>query len=72
MTPDVAAQIFNIVLAQIDAVQQNLSGGWIVKTRDEFDNRGFALAVLADERDAFAGFHAQIEAVQDMRSVPGY
>ena len=51
---DVAVKIFERVLAQIDAVEQNLSLGRIVEARDELDDGRLALAVFADQRDAFS------------------
>ena len=59
------AKILNVIFAQIDAIQKNAASGWIIKTRDEFDDGCLALAVLTDERDAFAGFDTQIEVVQN-------
>ena len=61
---DVAVEIFEGVLAQVDAVEQDLSFGGIVESGDEFDDGGLALAVLADQRDSFAGRESEVEVLQ--------
>ena len=62
---DLAVEIFEGVLAEIDAVEEDLALGGIVEPSDEFDDGGLALAVFADERDAFAGREGEVEVLQD-------
>ena len=54
MTPISAVQVGEVVFAQIDAIQQNPAFGRIVEPRDQLDDRGFSLAVFADQRHALA------------------
>jgi hypothetical protein len=62
---DFAAQVVDVVLAQIDAIEQNLPGGWIVEPGDELDDSGFALAILSNKGDTFTGLEAEIQMVED-------
>ena len=48
------AQRREVVLAEVDAVEEDAPFGRIVQSRDELGDRRFARAVLADERDALA------------------
>ena len=61
---DFPVQIFDAVIAQIDAVEENAARRRIVEARDELDDRRLALAVLADQRDALARLDPQIEIVE--------
>ena len=51
---DLPMEIFEGVLSQVDAVQQNLSLCGIVESRYEFDDGCLALAVLSYQRDSFS------------------
>ena len=59
------AQIFNRILTKIYSVQQHLTFGRIIQAAHQFDQSGFALPILPNQRDAFAGFNTQIEIVQN-------
>jgi hypothetical protein len=51
---DLRMQIGQIVFAEVDAIEQNLTFGWIVETRDQLDDGGFPLAVLTNQSHAFS------------------
>src|SRR6516164_1048078 len=59
------AEILKVVLAKIDAIEQDGPFGGIVKPCQELDDRGLSLPVLADQRDALAGLQTKIEAIQN-------
>ena len=48
------AQLVGVVLAQVDAVEQNLSFGRVVQACEQLDQRGFARAILAYQRQLLA------------------
>ena len=52
---DLAMEIFELVVAEVHAVEQDLPFGRVVETRDQLDDGGLALAVLADQCDALPG-----------------
>ncbi len=56
---DLAVQILDAVVAQVHAVQQDPALGGVVQAREQFDDRGLALPVFADQRDAFAAFRCE-------------
>src|SRR5207237_10906091 len=58
---DVAMQIFEGVLPQVDAVEQNLSFGGVVEACDELDHGRLALAILTDQGDPFSRREGEIE-----------
>ena len=64
-------QVGQLVLAEIDAVEEDLAFGGVVEAGDELDDSGLALAVLADEGDAFAGRKSEIEVREDVASGSG-
>ena len=69
---DVAVEIFEVVLPKVDAVEQNLSFGRVVETRDQLDDGRLPLAVFADECDSFARGESEVEVFQEQfGSVPG-
>src|SRR5204863_3286741 len=49
-----------VVVAQIDAVEQDAAFGRVVQPREELGDRRLARAVLADERDPLAGCDREI------------
>src|SRR5690606_14224629 len=55
----VAAQGLYVELAQVVAIESDATGGGIVETRNEAEQRAFAGAGFADDGDAFAGLHVQ-------------
>ena len=55
---DLAVQVFDAVIPQINAVEQNTAVGRIVEAGNQFDDRRLALAILADQGDPFARFDA--------------
>ena len=64
-------QVFEIVFAQVDAVEQDLAFGRIVEARDQLDDRRLALAVFADQRHALSGAQREIEVLEDPPRRPG-
>ncbi len=63
---DFFAQTVNIVLAQIDAVEQDRAFGGIVQARQQLDQCGLARAILSDQCDPLAGVEAKTHAVQNL------
>ena len=61
---DVRAQVVEVVVAQIAAVEQDAAFVGVVQAREQFDERGLARAVLADEREHFVGAQFEIQAAQ--------
>ena len=68
---DLAIQIVEVVFAKIDPIEQDLSFGGIVESGDQFDDGGFAFAVLADQRDSLARLKREVQVAQERRSLPG-
>ncbi len=62
---DFAPPIFQVVFPEVDAVEEDRSGGGVVQTRQKFGDRRLALAVLADQGDALVGLQAKIDIAQD-------
>src|SRR5579864_6154299 len=62
---DLAIKIFEVILAQVDAIEQDLAFGGIVQASDQFDNGGLALAVFADEGHAFAGANMEVQSIEN-------
>ena len=62
---DLAVQILDVVLAQVDAVEQDTARRRVVQTRDQLHQRGLALPVLTDEGNALAAGDAEVEVVED-------
>ena len=67
---NLAVEVGQVVVAQVDTVEQDLAFGRIVEAGDELDDCGFALAVFADQGDAFAGSKREIEVGQDVALGP--
>ena len=57
-------QVVEVVLAQVDAVEKDLSFRGIVEAGDELDHGGLALAVFSNEGNAFSGLNGEIEILQ--------
>ena len=68
---DLAVQIFDAVVAQIDTVEQDAPGGRIVLTRQQFHDRRLALSVGANQRDALAEPDTQVQPIEHQPVVPG-
>ena len=51
---DLAAQVVEVVLAQVDAVEQDAAAGRVVEPRQQFHERGLSGAVLADQGHVLA------------------
>ena len=64
-----AMKIFQIVVAKVDAIQQNLSFGRVVEPGDQFDDGRLALSVLADQREPLFGMQLEIDLVQNSTRV---
>src|SRR6185312_13571134 len=62
---DFLVQVFEVIFAQVYAVEKNLALGGVVKACDELDDGGLALAVFADERDALARAEREVEVLED-------
>src|SRR4029077_16857852 len=58
---DLPPQIFQIICADVHAVQKDLTRGRVIEARKKFDYSGLSLAVLANERDPFRGLEAEID-----------
>ena len=54
-----AAQLGEIVIAQVDSVQQNAAGGDLVEAHHKAGERGFARAGVADNGDRLAGLDGE-------------
>ena len=50
---DLFAQVFDVVFAEIDAVEEDLSGGGIVKAGEQLDQGGFSGSIFADKGNFF-------------------
>ena len=59
-----AMQIFQIVVAKIDSIQQNLAFGGVVEAGDQFYDRRLALSVFANQGQPFIGMEGEINLVQ--------
>ena len=56
---EVLAESGQVVLAQVDAVQKNLSGGHIVEAHHQAGEGGFSGAGVADDGDGLAGLDSE-------------
>ena len=65
-------KIFKVVFAKVDAIEQNLAFGRVVKAGDQFDDGRLALAVFPDQRNAFAGMPGvKLKLLKTRRVAPG-
>ncbi len=55
--------------ANVNAVNRYRAVSRIVESADEFDERGFARAGLADQRDGLSRGHAQVNSFQHWRRI---
>ena len=62
---DVAAQLIEIEIAGVHTVDEHAPGGRIVETRDEAHQRAFSAARRADDGDALAGLHLEVDVLQN-------
>ncbi len=69
--PDFAVKIFQVVFAEIDAVEQHLSISRIVKASDQLHDSRLALAVFSDERDPLAGMQMKVQPIQNQARTSG-
>ena len=67
MTPMRCRKRGFVPFLQIESVEQNSALGRPVEPGQQFDQRGLAGAVLADQRQAFTGPHVQIDPRQRRR-----
>ena len=58
------AQRFDVPLLQIQPVKENLSLGGVVQFRQQFDQRGLARTVFADERQALAWPNLEADVIE--------
>ena len=66
-----AAQVLEVVLAQVHTVEQDLSRAGVVEPRQQLDHGSLALAVLADQRDPFARLESEIEVLEHQPGTAG-
>ena len=71
MTPISRYRLFQVIFAKVDAVEQDLPFGRIVKPGEQLDDGGLALAVFADKRDPLAGMQVEIEPVENIARSAG-
>ena len=64
-------KVFEIVFSKVHAIEQNLPFNWIVQACHKLDNRGFTLAVLPDQGDAFGRAQLKIQVFKDQAGSPG-
>ncbi len=62
--PDFVVQIFQLVIAQVNAIEQNLPFGRVVEPGDQLDHGRLALAVFSDQRDPLARRESEVEVAQ--------
>ena len=60
-----AMQILQVVLAKIDAVEQDLPSRGVVEPRHQLHDCGFALAVFADQRQTLSRPQLKINLVEN-------
>src|SRR5262249_4896041 len=56
-----------LALGEVEAVELDGAGAFLRKSHDGAERRGFADAVAAKQRRAFAGLHLEIDALKDMQ-----
>ncbi len=64
-------QVFQVVFAQIHAIQQNLPRGWIVQSREQFHDRRLALPVFSDQSQTLAALQVKTHVAEHQTRVPG-
>src|ERR1700675_4174369 len=62
---NLAMQVFQVVLAKIDTIQQNLSFCRIVEAGNQLHDGGFALTIFANQREPFAEKKLKINIVEN-------
>src|SRR5581483_253201 len=62
---DFLVQVFEIVFAKIDAIQQDLSFARIIQLGNQFYDVCLALPVLADERNPLSGMEVKVEVIEN-------
>ena len=62
---DLSVEGFQVVFAKVDSIQQDLPFRGIVQPSQQLDDRGLALPIFSDERDALAGMQMKIEFVEE-------
>ena len=68
---DVAAQLGEVVLAQVEAVEQDAPFGRVVEPRQQLDDGGLAGAVLADQRQLSPAWSVRFRSRTAQRSESG-
>ena len=61
---DVAAQLPEVPLADVDTVDAHVAAAHVVETRQQLDERRLAGAGRADDRDLLAGIHLERDVAQ--------
>src|SRR5208282_4527680 len=64
-------QVLEVILAQVDAIQQDLTFCRIIQTGNQFHDGRFALAIFADQSEAFVGMQLKINAIEYPARVSG-
>jgi hypothetical protein len=62
---DVAAQVVEVELAHVDAVEQHAAGGRVEEARDQAHQHALARAGRAEDGHALAGFHVEVDVAHD-------
>src|SRR5271155_1403441 len=68
---DLAVQVLEVVLSEIDAIQKHLPFGGIVKPGEQLDDGRFSLAVFADQRDPLSRMEMEIQSIQNQARISG-
>ena len=62
--PDLAVEVFNTVVAQVRAIQQDSPLGRVIQPGEQFHQRGLAFSILTDQSDALSRLQTEIQTLQ--------
>src|SRR5580704_5210792 len=68
---DLFPNIFEVVIAQVHAIQQNPTTSRVIKPSEQLYDRGLPLAVFADKRDALGRPQAEADVAQNLPRLAG-
>ena len=68
---DFFPQVFHVVLANIHAIQQDLTRRHIIQARKKFDDSRLSLAIFAHQRDPLGRFEAKLMFFNTSFELPG-
>src|SRR5579862_2355037 len=63
---DLAMEILDLVVAQVNAIQENTARCGIVQACEKFDQCRFSLAIFSDERHTFPLLQAKVELIENL------